>query len=790
MTGLSRGFAVLLLIAVLCAGAFCALRFSMATDITAFMPGGGDPFVTEVTKQMADSELSKTMVLMISAKDPARVEAASVAFEKELRSQPALKRGLVFLEGGPSSDSEQAIYELYHPRRLGFVAQTPEEARHMLNREGLQLAASKLKALLSQPMSPLLSRLATSDPLLTVMRFFEQLQKTEGRSLKVSNGRFVTRDGTWAVLFAATKERAFNSKAQAPIVAAIERAFANTNSAFDHSLTLEQSAIQRVAVLTEKAIKRDIQRVSTLSIISVVVVLLSLFCSLRLAALAAIPIATGVLAGMSVCLLVYGRIHGITLAFGASLIGVAIDYVVHLYCHHAVAPSAVGPRATYAAIAPSLMTGAITTLAGFIALAFAGFPGLQEVSLFASAGIVAALLATSSWLPSLLPNTMTEVPLRDTVVDALNSWLEALRQQRAALWILLVAASVFVATQLPHLTLKNDLLHMARVDAGLAAEDARVRERVARFDQTRFVVAFGKSDEQALQANDNLADALHKAVDSGELAGFRNVATLLPSKKRQLEVARAVRSQLGNGEPLINAFEAEGFRGAALAPFLNELQKAELPLTYADLVDSPLSTAVRTFHLALNDQSAFVTFVRGVHDMEALHKRLGSIAGVTLIDQGQQLRSLYQAYQTKTAQLIALGLIAVLLILIARYRHPRKVIAAFAPALLAAAVTVSTLQLLGHSLDLISLTALLMVVSMGVDYGVFLVDAESLGPRHARAALLSVMVAALSTVLGFGLLALSDHPMLATIGITAWVGILSCLVLAPTALVLASTKKP
>ena len=187
---------------------------------------------------------------------------------------------------------------------------------------------------------------------------------------------------------------------------------------------------------------------------------------------------------------------------------------------------------------------------------------------------------------------------------------------------------------------------------------------------------------------------------------------------------------------------------------------------------------------------AFVTFLHDVKNEEALSARLAGLSGVTYIDQGKQLRETYQAYQTKTAELIAVGLLAVLALLIARYRNARSVIAAFGPALLAAMVTVSGLHFLGHPLDLISLTALLMVVSMGVDYGVFLVDADQQGPEHARAALLSVAMAALSTILGFGLLALSDHPMLAAIGTTAWIGVLSCLLLAPTALMLTSPKTP
>ena len=127
-----------------------------------------------------------------------------------------------------------------------------------------------------------------------------------------------------------------------------------------------------------------------------------------------------------------------------------------------------------------------------------------------------------------------------------------------------------------------------------------------------------------------------------------------------------------------------------------------------------------------------------------------------------------------------------LLLVALRYRRPGPTLAAFLPAVLAAAVTVAVLSLAGVGVDLLALTSLLMVLSMGVDYGVFLAEAARHSPADLEATLTSLCVACLSTLLGFGLLALSAHPALRTIGLTAGVGVLSSLLLAPTTLVLLS----
>jgi predicted exporter len=509
-----------------------------------------------------------------------------------------------------------------------------------------------------------------------------------------------------------------------------------------------------------------------------------LFRSGRLLLVGSIPLAAGTLAGMAATLAVYGKIHGVTLAFGASLLGVALDYVEHLYCHHAVAPRPGGPAATLRAIGPALVTGAATTLVGFLALGGSGFRGLEEVALFSSVGLLAALASTFTMLPMLLPERTPDVPLRRRIVRGLARFFDGLRAQRSRLWLLPLAAIAFSVVGLSRLQMSHDFM-LGQLDQKLLAEDQRVRARVARFDQSRFVIAVGRDDESALQVNDRVAEVLEDAVAHGRLGGYQSVATLLPSAARQHAVAQAVRARLGDGRALVDAFVADGFRAEAFEPFTAALaQPQPQPLTFEDVASSPVGPLVRPFRLKLRDGIAYVSFLSELKDAPALSRALAAISGGRLVDQQAQLREAYLAYQTRTLQLLIVGTIGVLLLLAARYRDLRKTLAAFLPSVLGSLVTVAALALLGLKLDLVALAALLIVVSMGVDYGVFLVDASSESEEEPTIALLSVFLAASTTVLGFGLLALSQHPLLRVIGLTAWIGMSACALLAPTTLVL------
>jgi predicted exporter len=383
------------------------------------------------------------------------------------------------------------------------------------------------------------------------MRLFERIQGSQTGSVTLLSGRFVLADAPIAVLFLRTRARAFDSQAQAPFLEGIAAAFARADAAYAGTLQLDQSGANRFAVRMERDISQDLTRVSTLSMLGLGLVMFGLFRSARLLLIAAVPLGAGMLAGMAVTLAVYGQVHGVTLAFGASLLGVALDYVEHLYCHHAVAPHAGGPAATLRAIGPALITGAVTTLIGFLALGGSGFRGLEEVALFSSVGLCGALAATFSMLPGLLPETTRPVPLRERVVSRLSRFFDGLRAQRARLWALPALALAFCAIGLPRVHMSRDFM-LGQLDPELLSEDQRVRARVARVDQSRFVLALADDEETALQADDRVAAVLEHAVAEHTLGGYQSLARLLPSAQHQRAVEDAVRRRVGDGQPLLS----------------------------------------------------------------------------------------------------------------------------------------------------------------------------------------------------------------------------------------------
>jgi predicted exporter len=307
-------------------------------------------------------------------------------------------------------------------------------------------------------------------------------------------------------------------------------------------------------------------------------------------------------------------------------------------------------------------------------------------------------------------------------------------------------------------------------------------------DAGGFVVALGGDEETALQRNDAVYGRLATAREAGLLDEFRSIHPFLWSRSLQERNFATLAGLPDLPARLLRSLEAEGFRPEAFLPFVEALNEdPPEPLELNDLLDSPLRDLVSTFHVETADGVALLTFLRGVEDPVALEAALADLEDVYLFDQQRFLTEVYGSYRERTTVLILIGLVAVIGLLQLRYRRLRLSLAAAAPALLAATSTLALLSLTGTPINLLHLLGLLLVLSMGVDYSIFLLEARSDTERSA-AAMLSLTIACISTCLALGLLATSGFPALRALGTTTGVGVLLSLFLAPTALVLSAAR--
>ncbi|MBW8760941.1 MAG: transporter, partial [Burkholderiales bacterium] len=140
--------------------------------------------------------------------------------------------------------------------------------------------------------------------------------------------------------------------------------------------------------------------------------------------------------------------------------------------------------------------------------------------------------------------------------------------------------------------------------------------------------------------------------------------------------------------------------------------------------------------------------------------------GVTWVDKVGEVSTLLGRYRELMSWVLALGFVLTWAAL--AWRFGRQSWRALAPTALACVLTVALLSISGQVLQLFHILPLLILLGLGVDYGIFLLEQPG---RDETRPFLSVTLAAASTLLSFGLLALSGTPALHAFGLTLLIGV-------------------
>lgn len=760
---------------------FCALHLRVGTDLTNFMPDGNRSELAEISSRLTDSPFTRTLVFSIEGPDTATMVKAAKELSEQLRAHPEI----AWVRSAVDEADFEEIYSLYFKRRYYFLSDAPErEIPLLLSDEALAERARSLRIRLASPASSFIGDLVGADPIGGFDRIVSRLRADEP-ALEMIDGQFMTRDGRYAIVLAETRASAFDSGVQVGLLGDLHAAFEAIDARHGGALELEMSGINRFAVAAERSIKSDVYLIGSFAFVGVALLFFLFVSSLRGFLVVSIPPLGGMLIATTVGIMLFGNIDGLTMVFGASLMGIAIDYSNHLLVHHGLAVPVESARQTARRIRPSLVIGALTTIASFGGLALTAFPAFREMSFFASFGVAAALVLSLYVLPDFL-ESVPALPARSRALAAsLGALLGRVEGLPRVVLVLPLAVGALGVLALPHLEWSDDMSRLTRFDPALVAEDGRVRERVSSVEGSRFVLGLAPDSSAALRLNDRIHERLSDVMAAGDLEGVRSLHGLLWSEERQLRNLAVLSAEPHLYERVDDAFAREGFRPGAFREFGEFLSSPPPPpLTLEDLQSSPLADLLAPFVFPLGDEIAVVTYLRGLRAPEAARDALADLDGVHLLDQRTFVNDIYREFRETTVRQMLIGGALVVLLLLLRYRAWRPALAAFFPSVLVAVIVLAIFASTGVQMNLLHVMSLIMVMGMGVDYGVFLVDSAE--HREAfGATMLSLLMSCLTTAFVFGALAFSSQPALQSIGITTGIGILLSYVLAPLTIVVA-----
>ncbi len=727
------------------------------TDLMALLPvEDRDPVVARAKEAMADA-VSRRVVVLVG--HPERTVARQAA--SELRA--SLESAGTLAAAGSELDPAR-LGAVYFPHRSGLLADADRRT----------LQENRGEAIVNRTLSQVFgfvgladSRLLEHDPFLLFPEFLKGLPGTGGKAF-LDEGLLTIVDGGlfWIVVSGQLAGEPFALQFQDRFEKAWGAAVSRIRIGAPDLSLLRMGAIFHARAGASEALS-EASTIAACSLAGIVLLMLLAFRSAMPLVLSVVAVTAGLLTALATCLLAFGKPHVSVLLFGAGLIGVTVDYSLHYFTQVFTSRSAPLERLRH--VFPGITLGVGTTLLGYGALAVAPYPGLRQVAVFSGVGVLSAYLTVLLWFPLLDRARPSRLPTGWDRLAALlrRVWIEdSGRGLRAAA---AVAAVVVVGTGYFRLTTDDDVRRQQALSPHLVKEQAEVLRLTGVDASGQFFLVEGDAEQQMLVREEALATRLAPLVATGAIAGWQSPASFVPSIERQRDNRRLVEERLERPQ-LAALCERLGMASPAprdLGGFLQLRQVREagvLTVLDAMIVDSAPGGG------------AHVVLLAGMSDPDAIRQAARGVEGVRFIDPTADVNALLRQYREQAVWLMAASAFLMALLLALRHglRHGARIMV---PPVVSIIVAPAVLALLGIPFTFFVAMALVLVLSIGVDYAIFCAETSGREPFTVAA----VTLASLTTLLSFGLLALSEVAAVHAFGAAMVVGIAIAFASAPLA---------
>ncbi|MGA8048907.1 MAG: MMPL family transporter [Burkholderiales bacterium] len=760
---MTRGASIVIglwLVTLAACGVSLYRNLSVTTDLTAFLPPSVTPNQRILLGQLRDGAASRLVLIGLEGAPGDALARTSTELARRLTASGLF----AYVDNGATGAGRPEAALLFEHRYLLSPAVVPER----FSTEGLKAALAETYRLLGSSAGVLVRATLPSDPTGEMRQVLARLAPGAGPDTK--HGVWFSRDGRRALLVAQTRAPAFDADAQRRAVKTIDDAYDAVRPGASRLLLSGPGVF---ASRIRDTVESEATRLTALGVALVLAILYAAYRSTALLGASLLPVATGLVVGVAAVAFGFDKVHGITLGFGVTLIGEAIDYPSYLLIQ-----ARPGERLAdaLARIGPTLNLAILTTVFGALAMALSSFEGLAQFGVLTIAGVAAAGVTTRWVLPALLRARPASPRPPDSQV-LLNRAEGAARHLKWAAAALTAAALGLIAWKHGQLW-DDDLSSLTPVSESAKQLDLSLREAIGAPSLRYLLVARGTSREAALQGSESAAAWLPDAVRKGWLAGFDVPSNYLPSEKTQEFRRAALPERTVLASRLDTALADTPFRSGSFTPFLDAVDRTRSgPLIDVRTYEgTALGLKINSLLFRSEDGWSALATLNGVNAPAEL-AREATAHGQVLFDLKEESNKLVNAYKNQALAYIALGLACIAGLLVAALRSPTLALKVIAPVLAAVALDVAVLVLLGKRLSLFNLVALLLVVGVGLNYALFFARPHADEGERARTRL-SLAVCAGTTLSAFGSLALSRTPVLHEIGLTVALGAALSLVLA------------
>lgn len=752
------GVLMLLCLGLLVQQTLLSEKLPIETNILALLPENQQDKVAQVAFQQITDNINNRVVFLVEGKEKQTLINAADSFKTKLSQLGLFKQ----IETQVSEDEQQAWASLYFPYRAQLLT---EQAKQQLT-EAPEKRVSHVVQQLYNPFSGVSGGELKSDPFL-LFRDYLGTRNTSDSNFSLYKNYLISSvaDKHYLIIQADLAGDAYESSTQQHVPKLLQL---ESEIEQNFKVKLLHTGTLFYATYGTESAKGEISTIGLGSLVGIILLLLLIYRSTLPLMLALLSISCGLLVAFVITVLVFGKVHIFSLVFGASLIGVSIDYAFHYLTERLMHAQDWDPNLALKQILNAISLGLITSVIGYVGLLAAPFPGLQQLALFSVVGLVSAYLTVVLCYPALAKKAST---CKQPKLHILKYWLQLWKNNYLRI-LLPSGLFLFALIGLTQIHFDDDIHQLQAMPSALKQQETTIKRITGVGSHQRLLLLKAHSEEALLERLEDLSLTLNTWKSDKIINNFQSISQFIPSLKTQQANYQLVKS----------LYETQG---EALAKTLNLVDPVTFsapfsPLTIEQYLSSTVSAPLGFLWLGkVEGQYATVVVLSEVNDSAFVDAYVEGYSDLTSLDKAAEISTIFAHYRLFIGEMLVAVYLLISILLIWRYGL-NLAFKVLAPPFIAGFVALAITGVLAIPITIFNLLALLLVLGIGIDYTLFF--AEQKARISSENTLLAISLSSITTLLSFGLLALSETQAIHGFGITVFTGIVVAWLLAPLAM--------
>ncbi len=656
--------------------------------------------------------------------------------------------------------------------------------RTKINKDSIEAITNQNYKTLVSPTGIIAKETILKDPLGLSFIALKKLQQLSiGDQFSIHNGFLLSKDQQSILLFISPKFKSSETSENATFVKGLYKIRDQLNTKFSQKAKSEYFGAVVIAVENATQIKRDIQFSVSIALTILIIILIFFYRNPTIPIILLIPTAIGGLLAITLLYFVRTYISAISLGIGSVLLGVTLDYSLHILTHIRNNNDA---KALYRDVTAPILMSSLTTALAFLCLLFVNSQALQDLGIFAAVSVMGASIFALILIPQLYKGA-TNKKITNTFIDGIAVYPFHKRKWINIGLIILLVVSLFTYNKV---FFNNDISKLNYKSDVIIEAEKHLDKLTNISSKSIYLAAYSKTEQEALEINDDVYDELQQLKAENKILNYSSIGALIPSEKKQKNRIEKW-NQFWNDETsfsiqnhLIESGHKLGFKPNTFHQFYSLLNTNFKSLTSNDF-KKITAFSIDDYISSKQDLTTITSLVKvSENNSKEIINAFKDKDQTFIIDRQHMNETFLGNLKTDFNKLIGYSLVVVLLLLLLYYKSLSLTLVSSIPIFLTWLLTIGAMGLLHIEFNIFNIIISTFIFGLGIDYSIFITNGLLKEYRTGEKALAthktSIILSVITTILGIGALIFAKHPALYSISLVSIIGILSAIIIAFT----------